>query len=126
MMNKREILFRLQADPNSFPTLEEIDFIMEDNKKETLDLSKVFLDKAEESRANGEEYIDTPAAEGFLELEGKYRAANVELWDHHNRTESEWLKVRRQLVDAPDKDEDPEKFYTAILEFQDERRMTKH
>lgn len=125
-MNKREIISRLQADPNSFPTLEEIDFIMEDNKKETLELSKVFLERAEESHANGEKYIDTPAAEGFLELEGKYQAANVELWDHHNRTEGEWLKVRNQLADALDKDENPEKFYTAILEFQDERRMTRH
>ena len=128
-MDKKEIIARLHAEPNSLPTLEEVNFIMEDNKRETLELSKKILVKADECHAKGEEFSWLEDCNKFFELEDEYRAANVDLWDHHNKTEIEWLKVRENIKDlesGPNETESSEEFYTALLKLHDESRMTKH
>jgi hypothetical protein len=129
-MDKKEIIARLYAEPNSLPTLVEVDFIMEDNKKETLELSKKILGKADECHAKGEESSwHYQSSKNFFDLEEAYRTSDVELWDHHNKTETEWLQVRenvKSLEGGPAETESPEEFYIALLKMHDESRMTKH
>lgn len=126
-MDKKEIIERLHTDPLALPTLEEVDFIIQDNREETLELSEKILGKANECLAMAEEHIGTPHSESFLELSQSYREGNAELWEHHNATEVEWLRVREDIirVTGPDNNS-PEEFYKELLEMHDETQMTKH
>ena len=125
-MDKKAIIDRLHADELSLPTLEEVNFIIWDNRDETLELSKKILGKADECHAMAEEHADTPHAESFLELERSYREGNAELWEHHNATEVEWVKVREDIIRISKSDNSPEEFYKKLLEMHDETQMTKH
>ena len=125
-MDKKEIIARLQANPTSPPTLEEVDFILADNMRETLELSIGILERAKACHYKGEEYLETSEySDKFFELEKEFLQADADLWEYQKRTEIEWNLVRKQLESILEA-HDPEEFYNTLLEWHDESQMTKH
>jgi hypothetical protein len=125
MMNKEDIIKRL-VTTEDVPTLEEVDFIIEDNKKETEDISKEILAKAKECRELGETNSHIPEAKKYFEFEEEYIAMEKGLWEEHYSAEREWIQVREDLESVLERTEGIEKYYRAVLKLLDEKRMTKH
>jgi len=129
MMDKQKILDRITNSPE-LPTIEEVDFIIRDNMRETQKMSKNILDNAYDCGLTGEQNKDTYEGKRLLELAQEFIEMNEQLWKQHEATEEEWIKLKKELESTLGRErlisERLNEYQKALLEFFDENKMTSH
>ncbi len=129
-MDKQKILDRIRNSPEELPTIEEVDFIIEDNAREAEKVSKEILDKAYSCGVTGEKNKDSYEGKRLLTLAQEFISINEKLWKQHEETQKEWIQLKESLGSTLKREkliaERLDEYRKVLLESFDERKMTQH
>ena len=129
-MDRKEILDRIMNIPEELPTIEEVDFLIRDNMRETEEVSKEILNKAHSCGVTGEKNKNTYEGKKLLELAREFIGINEQLWKQHKETEKTWIDLKKRLGSTLKRKnliaERRDEYHKALLEHFEESKMTQH